>query len=275
LVYFSEQRSIEGELTSVHFARGSVADRRFIFHLIDKVVLVGPIDAINSVFQSFLFVIPVLFIEMPHLSLLVNVVSIILFSLVLVRNLLSKEVSHLLLLVSLFLGSSFLQLSLSHFLLVFISGEHHVFQLLFFIHFGKNIIGHLVHEFLSTSLSVFHLLDSVTFLFLKHFGVFFLGPKILKTLFIISDFLSSLVFFILLKHFLEVFLLLLSLFHLHRSFGLKLGSKSVDVAYFLIKLIFVVSTLSPLFLLELLVALVLIIHNLFTYRVGLVDFSLF
>jgi len=34
-VYLSEQWSIEGELTSVHFARGSVANRRFIFHLID------------------------------------------------------------------------------------------------------------------------------------------------------------------------------------------------------------------------------------------------
>jgi len=212
---------------------------------------------------------------MPHLSLLVNVVSVILFSLILVRDLLSKEVSHLLLLLSLFLGSSILQLSLSHFLLVFISGEHHVFQLLFFIHFGKNVIGHLVHKFLCTSLSVFHLLDSVTFLFLKHFGVLFLGPEILKTLFFVCKLLSSLVFFVLLKHFLKVFLLLLSLFHLHRSFGLKLGSKSVDVCYFLIKLIFVIITLSPLFLLELLVALALIIHNLITYRVGLVDFSLF
>jgi len=212
---------------------------------------------------------------MPHLSLLVNVVSIILFSLILVLDLLGKEVSHLLLLLFLFLGSSILQLSLSHFLLVFISGKHHVFQLLFFIHFGKDIIGHLVHEFLSTCFSVFHLLISVTFLFLEHFGVFFLGPKILKTLFLIGNSLSSLVFFVLLKHFLKVFLLLLSLFHLHRSFGLKLGSKSVDVVYFLMKLIFVVITLSPLFLLELLVALALIIHNLFMYRVGLVDFSLF
>lgn len=48
-IYLSEQWSIEGELTSVHFARGSVADRRFIFHLIDEIVLIGSVDAINSV----------------------------------------------------------------------------------------------------------------------------------------------------------------------------------------------------------------------------------
>jgi hypothetical protein len=76
------------------------------------------------------------------------------------------------------------------------------------------------------------------------------------------------------EHSLKIFSLLLSLFSLELSLGLHLGSKSIESLNFLTELLLLVDLLSSLFLIELLVTRLLVIHDLLHDYISLLFFPL-
>ena len=120
LVGLSEQWLIDGKLSSIHFWVAGFLE----CHLFKKELGIIGVNLIDSFFESFLFDIVVLLVNVPHLSLLIYVFFITLFSGLLLLALLCKERSHLLLLISKSLCSPFFKLPLSHLTLILVSHEH-------------------------------------------------------------------------------------------------------------------------------------------------------
>ena len=270
LVDFSEEGSIQSELSARHFALGLGLG----VHLLHQVVSIVLVDFVYSLLKSLLLLVVVLLVQLPHLGLLVDVGFVALFSLSLLEDLLSQVLSHLLLLLSLSLGSFFFKLSLSHFSLIFISAEHLVLVLLLLLHLLQDVVGHFVHELLSAGLSLLHFILSILLLFLQHAGVVLLSLQVFEALPLFLLLLPLLVVLVFYQHLLKVLLLLLSLFYLHLSFIFHLLSQPVNILNFLVQLFFVLLPLSAFVLLHLLVSASFVIHNLIFNGVRLLLFSL-
>ena len=270
LVDFSQEGSVQSELSAGHFALGFGLG----VHLLHQVVSIVLVDFVYSLLKSLLLLVVVLLVQLPHLGLLVDVGFVALFSLGLLEHLLGQVLSHLLLLLSLSLGSFFFKLSLSHFSLIFISAQHLVLVLLLFLHFRKDVVGHFVHELLSAGLSLLHFILSILLLFLKHAGVVLLSLQVFLSLPLFLLLLPLLVVLVFYEHLLKVLLLLLSLFYLHLSFIFHLLPQPVNILNFLVQLFFVLLPLSAFVLLHLLVSASFVIHNLIFNGVGFLLFSL-
>jgi len=113
---------------------------------------------------------------------------------------------------------------------------------------------HSVHEVLGAFLTSTELVLTVFLLFVEHAGVFLLGIHIFLAFALFKSKSLDLLFFVLLKHFLKVHLLLLSLVVEHLTLSIHLLLQSVDQLQLLVMVSLLLNTASLLLELELTVA---------------------
>lgn len=208
---------------------------------------------------------------MPHLGLNVNIGFFILFSLLFLSHLLIEENSHLFLISFDSFYAFLFHVSLILFSFLFISRNHFIFPLLLCIHLINNVISHFVHEFLCSCFSWFHFIFLISFLFIEHFGIFFLSSQVIESLSFVVFLLSLFIHFIFMKHLLKIVTLLLSLFHLHSFFGFHFTLEPINIFMFLVLLIFFFSSPSSSFFPQLLITCIFI--GLYFHHMQIVLFS--
>ena len=96
--------------------------RLLLGHLLLEVVLVVLVDLVNPSFKSFVFLLPVLLIGLPHPCLHVYVRLLVVLSSALLLDLLGQKDPHLLLFLPHSLGPLLLELPLAYLALVVVLG---------------------------------------------------------------------------------------------------------------------------------------------------------
>ena len=234
----------------------------FFSHLLFEIVLVVLVDLIDSLLESLIFLLPVLFVCLPHSGLHVDVGLLVILPFFLLFHLLCQKHPHLILLLPHALSSLLLKLPLTHFSLVIVLCKHFLFEALSIGHLLEHIVGHFVHEVLRSLFPTAHLVISILLLLIEHGSVLLLSFEVVKSLFFLlieHSFLVSLVF---LEHLLKILLLLLSLFGLKFPLLFHLCLQSLDSLQLMSHLLLIVSPLSSKLILQLQVPRKLIIHDL-------------
>jgi len=215
VVNFLEQGLIEKEFLLVHLA--SLLSL-FVLHLSLEEFGVLLVDLANLGSESVLLFVVILLISLPHLSLLVIQILLHIFSALFILHLLSKEVSHALLLSLDFLVFALVFHAFTELLLHFVPSNLVFLLSCLIVHLLNDSISHLVHELLCTLLSCLKFIDPILLLLVQHAGILLLSPHILQPLLLSLLQRNHLLSVIFGQHLLEILFLLPSLLLNHLSF---------------------------------------------------------
>ena len=272
IVDFLKKVLVVFELSFVHTAHPSSLG--LFLHLSAQEILVLLIDISDLGGEPLLFQLVVVLVGLPDASLLIVVGLLSLLTHLLLAHLASQQVAHLLLLLSLTSGASFILEASAHFLLHLVLQKCLLLSLNALLLFRDDFACESVHEILGARLPSSELTESVVLLLVQHLAVLVLRLDISANLgfaLLIGRLFISLV---LAQHLLEVLFLLATLLLLEGTLHLHLLLKTIDKVDLSLELFLVLLPLTELLLLELAVAALLLLHDLLVLRLHLLLLAL-